>query len=46
MWSVRPLDVDKILWYLAAENILFADDESLRNERQNDYYVYFEPETD
>ncbi len=39
------LDVDKILWHLAVENI-FADDDSYVMKGKMDYYVYYEPETD
>jgi spore coat protein CotH len=40
----QTLDVDKILWFLAAENI-FADDDSYVMKGKMDYYVYYEPET-
>ena len=39
------LDIDKILWFLAAENI-FTDDDSYIMKGKQDYYVYYEPETD
>src|SRR4029079_15042698 len=38
------LDIDKILWFLAAENV-FADDDSYIMKGKMDYYVYYEPET-
>jgi spore coat protein CotH len=40
----QTLDVDKILWFLAVENI-FADDDSYVMKGKMDYYVYYEPET-
>ena len=40
----QTLDIDKILWFLAAENI-FADDDSYVMKGKMDYYVYYEPET-
>ena len=40
----EALDIDKILWFLAAENI-FADDDSYIMKGKMDYYVYYEPET-
>jgi hypothetical protein len=40
----QTLDIDKILWYLAVENI-FADDDSYVMKGKMDYYVYYEPET-
>ncbi len=39
------LDIDKILWYLAAENI-FTDDDSYVMKGKMDYMIYYEPETD
>src|SRR6478672_11583041 len=38
------LDVDKILWHLACENI-FTDDDSYVMKGKMDYMVYYEPET-
>jgi hypothetical protein len=40
----QALDIDKILWFLAVENI-FADDDSYIMKAKMDYYVYYEPET-
>ena len=40
----RYLDIDRILWYLAVENI-FADDDSYIMKGKMDYMVYYEPET-
>ena len=40
----RYLDIDRILWYLAVENI-FADDDSYIMKGKMDYMVYHEPET-
>lgn len=40
----QVLDIDKILWFLAVENI-FADDDSYIMKGKMDYYVYYEPET-
>ena len=40
----RYLDIDRILWYLAVENI-FADDDSYVMKGKMDYMVYHEPET-
>jgi hypothetical protein len=42
--TLAKLDVDKILWTLAAENI-FTDDDSYVMKGKMDYYVYYEPET-
>lgn len=41
----QVLDLDKILWFLAVENI-FTDDDSYTNKGAQDYYVYYEPETE
>lgn len=38
------LDVDELLWYLAAENI-FIDEDSYVYKGKMDYMVYLEPET-
>ena len=38
------LDVDKILWHLASENI-FTDDDSYVMKGKMDYMAYYEPET-
>ncbi|NBU70754.1 MAG: hypothetical protein EBS53_04790, partial [Bacteroidetes bacterium] len=38
------LDIDKILWFLAMENI-FTDDDSYVYKGKMDYIVYYEPET-
>jgi hypothetical protein len=38
------LDIDKILWFLATENI-FTDDDSYVFKGKMDYIVYYEPET-
>lgn len=38
------IDVDKILWHLACENI-FSDDDSYVMKGKMDYMVYYEPET-
>jgi hypothetical protein len=38
------IDVDKALWFLAAENI-FTDDDSYVMKGKMDYYIYYEPET-
>ncbi|MBM3918570.1 MAG: hypothetical protein FJ344_03580 [Sphingomonadales bacterium] len=38
------LDIDKILWFLATENI-FTDDDSYVYKGKMDYIVYYEPET-
>lgn len=40
----EKLDIDKILWFLAAENI-FTDDDSYIMKGKMDYKVYYEPET-
>lgn len=40
----RYLDIDRILWYLAVENV-FADDDSYVMKGKMDYMVYYEPET-
>jgi spore coat protein CotH len=40
----RYLDIDRILWYLAVENI-FADDDSYIMKGKMDYMVYYEPES-
>lgn len=37
-------DVDRALWFLAAENI-FTDDDSYVMKGKMDYYAYYEPET-
>lgn len=41
----RYLDIDKILWYLAIENV-FADDDSYVMKGKMDYMVYYEPESE
>ena len=38
------IDIDKVLWFLAVENI-FTDDDSYVMKGKMDYMVYFEPET-
>lgn len=38
------LDVDRTLWFLAAENV-FGDDDSYIYKGKMDYYIYWEPET-
>jgi len=38
------LDIDKILWFLAVENI-FTDDDSYVEKGKMDYMAYYEPET-
>jgi len=38
------IDIDKALWFLAAENI-FTDDDSYVMKGKMDYYIYYEPET-
>ncbi|MEK7255946.1 MAG: CotH kinase family protein, partial [Bacteroidota bacterium] len=38
------LDLDRTLWFLAAENV-FGDDDSYINKGGMDYYLYWEPET-
>ncbi len=38
------LDVDKILWHMACENI-FSDDDSYVMKGKMDYMAYYEPET-
>lgn len=38
------IDVDKVLWFLAVENI-FTDDDSYIMKGKMDYCVYYEPET-
>jgi len=40
----RYLDIDRILWHLAVENI-FADDDSYIMKGKMDYMVYYEPES-
>jgi len=40
----KYLDVDKTLWYLAHE-IIFSDDDSYIMKGKQDYYIYYEPET-
>lgn len=43
--SVRSkIDVDKVLWHLACENI-FTDDDSYIMKGKMDYMTYYEPET-
>lgn len=37
-------DVDRVLWFLACE-IAFSDDDSYVWKGQQDYYIYYEPET-
>lgn len=37
-------DIDRVLWFLAAENA-FADDDSYIMKGKMDYYVYYEAET-
>ncbi len=39
------LDIDRTLWHLATE-IAFSDDDSYVHKGKNDYYVYYEPETE
>ncbi|HZV69585.1 MAG TPA: CotH kinase family protein [Saprospiraceae bacterium] len=39
------LDIDKILWFLAVENV-FTDDDSYIMKGKMDYYVYYDPEND
>ncbi len=39
------LDIDKVLWYLAVENI-FTDDDSYVMKGKMDYMIYYEPESD
>ena len=41
---LKYIDVDRALWYLAAENI-FADDDSYVMKGKMDYMVYYEPES-
>lgn len=41
----NKIDVDRALWFLAAENI-FTDDDSYVMKGKMDYYAYYEPETD
>lgn len=41
---LKYLDVDRALWFLAAENI-FADDDSYVMKGKMDYMVYYEPES-
>lgn len=41
----KYFDVDRVLWFLACE-IAFADDDSYVWKGQQDYYVYYEPETE
>ena len=43
-YTEKYLDVDKILWYLATENI-FTDDDSYIHKGKMDYLAYYEPET-
>lgn len=43
--TLAKLDVDKALWFLAAENI-FTDDDSYIMKGKMDYMIYYEPETD
>lgn len=38
------LDIDKTLWFLAHETI-FTDDDSYIMKGRQDYYIYYEPET-
>jgi spore coat protein CotH len=38
------IDIDKVLWHMACENI-FTDDDSYVMKGKMDYMVYFEPET-
>jgi spore coat protein CotH len=38
------IDVDKVLWHMACENI-FADDDSYVMKGKMDYMAYYEPET-
>lgn len=38
------LDIDKTLWFLAHETV-FSDDDSYIMKGKQDYYIYFEPET-
>lgn len=38
------IDVDKVLWHLACENV-FTDDDSYIMKGKMDYMIYFEPET-
>lgn len=40
----QKIDVDKVLWHLACENI-FTDDDSYVMKGKMDYKVYYEPET-
>lgn len=45
MEEVRAkLDIDKVLWFLAVENI-FTDDDSYVMKGKMDYMIYYEPET-
>lgn len=41
----KYLDLDRTLWYMAAE-ILFTDEDSYVHKGGMDYYLYWEPETD
>lgn len=41
---LKYIDVDRALWFLAAENI-FADDDSYVMKGKMDYMVYYEPES-
>lgn len=41
----KYFDVDRVLWFLACE-IAFSDDDSYVWKGQQDYYVYYEPETE
>jgi len=41
----KYFDVDRILWHLATE-IAFSDDDSYVHKGKNDFYVYYEPETE
>ncbi len=43
--TAAKLDIDKALWFLAAENI-FTDDDSYTMKGKMDYMTYYEPETD
>ena len=45
MTTKNKIDIDRALWFLAAENI-FTDDDSYVMKGKMDYYAYYEPETD
>ncbi len=41
----KYMDIDRVLWHLAAENAM-GDDDSYIHKGKSDYSLYYEPETD